>query len=111
MLFARDMVNIFQRADINICWNIASANLSVFRRGLEATGHTGTCLWVEGKEAPAGVAFRDRVLDCKVVKDGDELEVFFQGQRIGHAYGMRGWVGPQPEVIGWLAMIDTNDVR
>jgi hypothetical protein len=111
MLFANDMENMFARANIRSSLRIAQMNLSVFRAGLESSGHTGTCLWFETSETPQAIRFAGQVLDCSADERGEHLQVFHQGTKIGDVYAMHGWVGPTPKVIGWLAMIDIQKVN
>ncbi|MEY4667355.1 MAG: hypothetical protein RL518_54 [Pseudomonadota bacterium] len=109
MLFASDILNIFARANINSSWTIASCNLNVFLASLESIGHSGTCMWIEGREVPEAIAVGDVVLECSpVAPHREQIELFHKGRIVGNGYAMPGWVGASPQVIGWIAMIDTD---
>jgi hypothetical protein len=109
MLFARDIENIFARANIHSSWQIASSNLAVFQAGLQATGHSGICLWFDRTEHPSGIVYGEKVLECVTVNPrGERCEVLHRGAKVGDGYGMPGWAGTGVAIVGWLVMVDTH---
>lgn len=101
-------------------WLIERLDMSNQLRIWEKHLHRCTCLWVEGKDAPQAIEWRDGVLECRVrERKAPRIHVSGQGV-VGEGYGLTGWVGshlegwiqpevlPEPEVIGWLVAINTN---
>jgi hypothetical protein len=111
LLLAQDLPNIFSRCDVHSSWRIAESNLVAFRGQLERSGHTGTCLWFEGSEAPQAILLGELLLDCSANRCGEQLEIHIGQTKVGDARAILGWVGPSIKVIGWIAMIDTDKLQ